>query len=332
MLRSIWTEQGIVLEDMEPEPLKDGWVRLQVQACGICGSDLHGYKDGVIRAGGMPGHEIAGTIMESNAGELPDELYAVEPWLWCGDCEFCRIGKVQHCRNSGLIGAMLPGGLGEFVDVPARHIYPSDASLNALEASLSEPFGISLRAVHIAELKMDTRVLVLGAGSLGLISGLLARDTAERVAISYRYESQKLAAEGLGLEAVPEADVVAWAQDFGPDVVIETVGGHANTMEQATASCRAGGRIVVLGLFSMQPPLDMRALIHKELKIMGSAFFGTSEHGPEFRASTKLLPRYKPELSVLQTHQFPLSRVADAFATAVDKTERPIKVTVLPGA
>jgi threonine dehydrogenase-like Zn-dependent dehydrogenase len=331
MQRSVWTEQGITLKDVEPEPLKEGWVRIKVGACGICGSDLHGYKDGVFRAGGMPGHEIAGTVMESNAAELPDELYAIEPWLWCGECEYCRIGKVQHCRNSGLVGATVPGGLGDYVDVPVRHIYPSDSSLSAQEASLTEPFGISTRAVHLADLKMDTRVLCLGAGSLGLICGMLARDYAERVAISYRYDSQRKAAEMLGLEAVPEAEVVAWSQDYGPDAVIETVGGHANTMEQATAACRAGGRIVVLGLFSMQPPLDMRALIHKELTIRGSAFFGTSEHGPEFRASSKLLPRYKFELPLLQTHQFPLSSVADAFATAVDKAERPIKVTILPG-
>ncbi len=87
---------------------------------------------------------------------------------------------------------------------------------------------------------------------------------------------------------------------------------------------------MVLGLFSENPPLDMRALIHKELKIMGSAFFGTSEHGPEFRASTKILPHFKDELKVLQTHQFPLSRVADAFEAAVSKDDRPIKVTTHP--
>jgi threonine dehydrogenase-like Zn-dependent dehydrogenase len=75
----------------------------------------------------------------------------------------------------------------------------------------------------------------------------------------------------------------------------------------------------------------MRALIHKELKIMGSAFFGTSEHGPEFRASTKILPHFKNELKVLQTHQFPLSRVADAFEAVVSKDDRPIKVTIIPG-
>jgi threonine dehydrogenase-like Zn-dependent dehydrogenase len=332
MLQSVWTEQGIVLEDVEPPALQDGWVRLKVHACGICGSDLHGYKDGKIRAGGRPGHELAGTIMASTVEGLADELYAVEPWLWCGECEFCRIGKVQHCRNAKLVGATVAGGLGDFIDVPAMHLYPSDASLTAIEASMTEPFGICTRAVGLADLKMDTRVLILGAGSLGLISGMLSRGTAERVAISYRYASQAEAARKLGLEAVPEDEVVAWAQDYGPDAVIETVGGHANTMEQATAACRNDGRIVVLGLFSENPPLDMRALIHKELKIMGSAFFGTSEHGPEFRASTRILPHFRDDLKTLQTHQFPLSRVADAFESAVSKDDRPIKVTILPGA
>jgi threonine dehydrogenase-like Zn-dependent dehydrogenase len=330
VLQSLWTEEGIVLKDVEPPPLQPGWLRLKIHACGICGSDLHGYKDGKIRAGGKPGHEMAGTIMESTV-DLPDELYAVEPWLWCGECEFCRIGKVQLCRKAGLIGATVPGGLGDFIDVPAMHVYASDPSLTPIEASLTEPFGICTRAVHLADLRMDTRVLMLGAGSLGLICGMLARDTAERVAISYRYESQAEAATKLGLEAVPEEKVVEWAQDYGPDAIIETVGGHANTMEQATAACRPDGRIVVLGLFSENPPLDMRALIHKELKIMGSAFFGTSEHGPEFRASTKILPHFKSELKVLQTHQFPLSRVADAFKAAVSKDDRPIKVTIIPG-
>ncbi len=203
MLQSLWTEQGIVLKDVEPPALQDGWVRLKIHACGICGSDLHGYKDGKIRAGGKPGHEMSGTIMESTV-DLPDELYAVEPWLWCGECEFCRIGKVQLCRKAGLVGASVPGGLADFIDVPAMHVYPSDPSLTPIEASLTEPFGICTRAVHLADLKMDTRVLILGAGSLGLISGLLARDTAERVAISYRYPSQAAAAAKLGLEAVPE--------------------------------------------------------------------------------------------------------------------------------
>jgi threonine dehydrogenase-like Zn-dependent dehydrogenase len=330
VLQSVWTEQGIALQDVEPPPLQPGWIRLKVGACGICGSDLHGLRGGSVFVGRKPGHELAGTVMESTVS-LPDALYAVEPWLWCGECEFCRAGKVQLCNNATLLGGAAPGGLADFIDVPAMHVYPSDSSLTAQEASLTEPFGICIHAVHLAGVKMDTRVLILGAGSLGLISGLLARDTAERVALSYRYASQAEAAKKLGIEAVPESEVVEWARDFGPDVVIETVGAHANTMEQAIEAIRPGGRIVVVGMFPAPQALNLRTLILKEIKIKGSAFFGMGDHGPEFRASTQTLPRYKDELKVLQTHQFPLSRVVDAFQAAISKDERPIKVTILPG-
>jgi len=81
MLQSLWTESGITLREVEPGPLQPGYARLKVAACGICGSDLHGYKEGRFRAGGTPGHELVGTIMASSSS-LADVVYAVEPWLW----------------------------------------------------------------------------------------------------------------------------------------------------------------------------------------------------------------------------------------------------------
>jgi threonine dehydrogenase-like Zn-dependent dehydrogenase len=333
MLQSVWTEAGIVLRDVEPAELQPGWVRLKVRACGICGSDLHSLKShGPMRTGGTPGHELVATLLDSNAGTLfPDAVYAVEPWLACRRCDYCLRGRSEHCRNASLLGATRPGGMAEFIDVPEGNIHPVSSALSDVEASITEPFAVCTRAIHLAELKLDTRVLVLGAGSLGLISGVLARDFCESVAISVRYPHQEEAALSLGLEPTSEHDVVDFAKEFEPDVVIETVGGVANTIEQAVACCKPGGRIVVLGLFSRNPELDMRALVHKELRITGSKVFGMSEHGPEFRASTKILPRYTEELKTLQTHQFPLSRVADAFSTAIDKQARAIKITVVPG-
>jgi L-iditol 2-dehydrogenase len=336
MIRSQWQEDGnIHLIDVEPGPLPEGWARLKVRACGICGSDLHrlkGHAFGpptIVRS--TPGHELVGTIMGASSA-LPDVVYAVEPRISCGACEFCMEGRKTLCRQGRLIGtAALEGGLAEFIDVPEKQLYPVDASLSDLEASLAEPFSICVRALNMADLRRDTRVLVLGAGSLGLITGLLARDTAERVAVSVRYPHQAEAAKALGLETVSEADVVEFAREFDADVVIETVGGTANTMEQATAAARPGGRIIVIGLFSIQPPLDMGALIRKELEIRGSAFQGMSDHGSEFRAATQLLPRYHSELKTLQTHQFPLGEVAGAFACALDKNAHAIKITVLPG-
>jgi (R,R)-butanediol dehydrogenase / meso-butanediol dehydrogenase / diacetyl reductase len=332
VLQSVWTDEGIRLRDVEPPALAAGWVRLKVEACGICGSDLHRYRSP--RPGAAPttpGHELSGTVIQTDA-PIPDELYVVEPWLTCRVCDYCLSGNSQNCRRGTLVGVHVAGGLSEFIDVPVTSLHRSDASFSPLEASLTEPFAVCTRSIHLAHLKLDSRVLVLGGGSLGLISGLLARDTAVRVAVSARYPAQKDAARSLGLEPVAEEDVTALAKDFEPDVVIETVGGSANTIEQAIQACRPGGRIVVLGLFSTMPPFDARALVQKELLITGSRVFGQGEHGPEFEAATRMLPRYRRELAVLQTHQFPLARIAEAFAVSADKNSESIKVTVLPGA
>jgi len=195
---------------------------------------------------------------------------------------------------------------------------------------MNEPFGICTRTIHLAELKMDSRVLVLGAGTLGLICGTLARDYAGKVAVTARYPHQADAARKLGIEPVGEADAEEFAKDFEPDVVIESVGGHANTIDQAMRAVRPGGRIVVQGLFSHQPPFDARLLIMKEIRLVGSKFFGMSEHGPVFRAASRLLPRYRDEIHIMQTHLFPLSNIQGAFGAAMDKSAHAIKITVMP--
>lgn len=329
MLQSQWTENDLVLRQVEPGSLPQGWVRLSVAACGICGSDLHRYRGPKV-GGTIPGHELAGTVLQAQT-PMPDTLYAVEPWVSCGACDYCRSGRLQHCRNGRLVGAQIAGGLAEFIDVPASNVHPVAPGVSPLEASFTEPFAVCVRAVHLARLQLDSRVLILGGGTLGLVTGLLARDRCAQVAVTCRYPAQAEAARALGLQAVEEGDAGHWAADAEPDVVVETVGGHADTINQAIALSRPGGRIVVLGLFQEQLPFDARGLVIKELSITGSKVMGVSEHGPEFRAAGQQLVRFQRELAVMQTHQFPLTQVTEAFATAFDKRTGAIKVTVVPG-
>ena len=331
MLQSIWTDTGIGLRDVELGPLLPGHVRMRVAACGICGSDLHRYRDTASQLGREvpPGHEFVGTIADAgNATDLPDELYGVDPWVACGRCDYCLRGMSNSCRSGAILGVHLTGGLAEFVDVPARNLHAQDPSLSPVEASLNEPFAVCARTIHLAGLKLDSRVLIIGGGTLGLICGAIARDFAGRVAITTRYAHQTEAAHKLGIEPVPEAEIQAFARDYEPDVVIESVGGTASTIEMAMSAARTGGKIVVQGLFSKPSTIDANLLIFKELTMTGSKIYGQSLHGPEFAAATRILPRHRDTIRALQTHQFPLSRVEDAFAVANDKAQQPIKVTI----
>jgi threonine dehydrogenase-like Zn-dependent dehydrogenase len=332
MLQSQWTETGIGLHEVEPGPLKPHHVRLRVAACGICGSDLHRYRDTGSNALGRevtPGHEFVGTIIDSGGASLPDALYGVDPWVACGSCDYCLRGLSEACRSGLLIGVHIPGAFGEFIDVPVRNIHAQDPSLSALEASLNEPFAVCVRTIHLARLKLDSRVLIIGGGTLGLICGALARDTAGRVAMTYRYPHQLEAARQIGIEPVAEGDIDAFARGFEPDVVIESVGGSANTVEQAMNAARTGGLIIIQGLFSKPSSINASLFVFKELRMTGSKIYGQSYHGPEFGVATSVLPRHRDTIRVLQTHQFPLSRLPEAFVAANDKSQRPIKVTVL---
>jgi threonine dehydrogenase-like Zn-dependent dehydrogenase len=330
MLQSQWTDSGIGLREVELGPLQPGNVRMRVAACGICGSDLHRYRDTGSNLGreAAPGHEFVGTIVDASAAGLPDVLYGVDPWIACGHCDYCLRGLSESCRSGAIIGVHTTGGLAEYVDVPVRNVHAQDTSLSPLEAALNEPFAVCTRTIHLAELKLDSRVLIIGGGTLGLICGTIARDFAGRVAITTRYPHQTEAAQKIGIEPVAEGDIDAFAADYEPDVVIESVGGTASTIEMAMHAARTGGRIIVQGLFSRPATIDPNLFIFKELHMMGSKIYGQNAHGPEFATATHILPRHRDTIRVLQTHSFPLSRVEEAFATANDKSQHPIKVTV----
>ena len=329
MKQAHWQEDGVALVDVAPPPLPAGWVRLRVAACGICGSDLHMLRQHFARVPGVgPGHEMVGHPLDGPAG-LEDRLYAVEPRTWCGECEFCTVGSRHLCTRGTLLGVTAPGGLAEFVDVPLASLH-AVGDLEPLVASLAEPLAVCVRAIHLAEIQTGSRVLVLGAGTIGLLSGLLARDRAESVAISARHSHQRAAAKQLGLTPLAEDEVAAWALEHGPDVVIETVGGRADTVDQAVLLCRPGGRIVVVGVFGGARQVNLLLLMAKELVVVGSNTYGTDRRGAEFASAVRLLPRYASELRPLQTHQLPLDQISQAFTTADDKKSGAIKVTLLP--
>jgi threonine dehydrogenase-like Zn-dependent dehydrogenase len=331
MRRAVWTAEGLEVVEREPGPLAPGWVRLRVEACGICGSDLHFWHGHLRRPlGTSPGHELAGTVVDGPAG-LADVRYAVSPNLACGACEFCRSARSNLCNEGGPgLGLGRDGGLAELVDAPLANLAPVPDGVDGVTASLTEPLAVTVRGVGLAGVGPDSTVLVLGAGTIGLCAALVARDRASTVAIAARHPHQRAAAEAIGVTVLAEDEAVAWGKEHRPDVVIESVGGVADTLGDAIRVVRRGGRIVLLGTFSERKAVDLQRLMMKEVALLGSFCYGGGDREPEFATAARLTGRWREELAALTTHRFGLDEVATAFGTAGDKASGAIKVTLVP--
>ncbi len=258
----------------EPEPeLGAGDVLVRVEAAGICGSDMHAFHGADARR--VPplvlGHEVAG-IVES--GALAGTRVVVNPLITCGTCDVCLDGRTNLCAQRQLIGMNRPGAFAERLAIPERNLVVLPAGMDPVVASLTEPAAVALHAVRLAARSAprplaEGRALVLGAGAIGLLSGLmlaqagvhevavgdpnpLRRDNARRAGVLRAYDP---------LEAAPPAARY--------DVVIDAVGSAA-TRDAALTAVKAGGTVVHVGLHDSSGSLDVRRMTLEEITFVGT--------------------------------------------------------------
>ncbi len=328
-----------VREVPRPDPAP-GEVVVRVRACGICGSDLHWYGGGAPAPRVCPGHEIAGEVAACGAGVAgvrAGDRVAIEPLLTCGTCRYCRAGQRQLCVRLRIAGMHRPGGLAEFVAVPAETLFAVPDALDWPQAALAEPTAVAVHAVRLAAVSAGQRVLVLGAGSIGLLALIAARAAgAAEVWITARHPHQAALASRFGAARVFAADadgsaaLGAASGEADIDVVLETVGGTAATLTDAVRCVRPGGTVVVLGVFTAAPTLPATLLLVKEVRLVGAMTYDRTEAEPDFACALRLLVEERERLAPLITHRVPLDRAADAFATAADKRAGAVKVCVIP--
>lgn len=323
-----------------PEP-GPGEVRVRVEACGICGSDLHLYEQGFFPADATPGHEPAGVIDAIGPGAASPARgtrVAIEPIRGCGTCPLCLGGRYAICRASRLAGVHLPGGLAEYLVVPAENVYPVPRDLDPRIAALAEPMAVVVHALHRVAFQPRQRVLVLGAGSVGLLAAAAARRLgATDVWISARHPHQAERARLVGAtrvlaekDATPEA-LDGAGREAPIDVVVETVGGRADTLRAAAAAARPGGSVSVVGVFFGQLALDPMPLLLKELTLAWSYCYGEDPaHGADFAEAVDIVAAARDALAPLVTHTVPLAEVDRAFALAADRRAGAVKVSVVP--
>src|ERR1035441_3210529 len=167
------------LADMPIEDPGPGEVQVRIEAVGICGSDLHAYSEGAV--GSTPnvypmvlGHEPAGRIVKTGAGVTglaANDRGALEPALYCYHCEFCLSGRHTVCANLRFpTSPPLPGFFREFVNLPVTNFLPIPNGMSFGEATLAEPLAVVLHSLHLASIRPDATVAVIGAGPIGLLT------------------------------------------------------------------------------------------------------------------------------------------------------------------
>jgi threonine dehydrogenase-like Zn-dependent dehydrogenase len=319
-----------------PEPGL-GEVRVRVRACGLCGSDRHLYALGAYGANVVPGHEIAGVVDalgEGVEGWSTGDAVVVEPLQSCGRCEPCRRGLEAICIEGSIFGVQRDGGFAEHLVVPARRLFRVPGDLAWPVAALAEPAAVAIHGLRRVGMQSGARVLVLGAGPLGLMSLVAAqRLGAERVWISARHEAQAQAASRLGAERVldeNEADLGMAPAGERPDIVVETVGGAADTLQVASRAVAPGGGISVLGLFLFDVTLPGYPLFAKEVTVAWSNCYARGQERADFDDAARLVDEERERLSLFTTHSVPLDEVARAYALTDERPAGFVKATVCP--
>lgn len=258
-----------------------GEVLIKVKAAGICAGDLYFYagKNPYARYPQVCGHEIAGVVAELGQGTEgfePGDPVVVEPYLGCGNCYACRIGKPNCCAKLEIIGVHRAGGYAEYLVAPSVKVHKFPEKLNFTLASFVEPIGIGLQACKRAQLHEHESVLVVGCGPIGLSIIEVARAHGAEVTATDIVQSRLDAAEKVGAK-VFRADerlrqtMLDETNGEGPPVIIEATG-NPQAIEQAVDLVASGGRIVVVGLVKEGMGVNLPGLnfTRKEMTILGS--------------------------------------------------------------
>jgi 2-desacetyl-2-hydroxyethyl bacteriochlorophyllide A dehydrogenase len=266
----------VSVENVEEPTPGPGDVIVEVDSCGVCGTDLHivagEYPAATLPL--IPGHEIAGTIVAAGsqvAQPVEGSFVVVDPVVACGHCSDCRAGQSNLCRNWQGYGVTLPGGFAQYVCIRAVDAEPVPASVPHRWATLVEPLSCVLHAMdRMGPVRPGDSVLVIGAGPTGLMISQLLSTAGASVDVVERVEDRKLRALKFGARRVG-ADVAELHQPEGWHVVIEATG-SVGGFEAGLTAVRRAGRFHVFGASAPDAraavsPYDIFA---RELTISGS--------------------------------------------------------------
>jgi (R,R)-butanediol dehydrogenase/meso-butanediol dehydrogenase/diacetyl reductase len=343
--------RGDIRIDDVPEPaVRPGTVKVEVEWCGICGTDLHEYLEGPIFAppADTPhpltgetvpitlGHEFAGVVAELGEGvsdlRVGDRV-VVEPYLVCGRCDACVQGRYNVCGSLGFVGLSgLGGGFSQYVVAERRWIHPL-GELGTDVGALVEPLAVAHHAVRLAGARPEHTAVVFGAGPIGLVTtaALRAVGVDEVIVVEPAdVRKQKATVAGAGHVLDPRgtdvvAEVMERTKGRGADVTFECAGVDA-VLRSAIQSTRVGGTCVNVAIWGHEASVSMNDLVFREVNLLGSLAYADDHPATiEMIASGKVDP-----------HQFITGRIGlddiveRGFEELISNKEENVKILVRP--
>jgi 2-desacetyl-2-hydroxyethyl bacteriochlorophyllide A dehydrogenase len=332
----------IQIADLRMPDIGPDDVLIRSRAVGICGSDIELYQgtrpEGFYRYPVIPGHEWAGEI--AKVGEhvhtfTPGQKVVAEGFLFCGACQNCLDGQTNLCEAGyDEIGFTRPGGLAEYVVVPARQVHALSEYTSLEEAALLEPAAVVAHAFLRAKPSLASSVAVIGDGTIGLLAVQFARLFKPQTLILLGSRPERLAlAQRLGAthtintqESDPLPLIETISRGRGIDYVFEG-GSRPQGVETALSIVRRGGIVLLEGIAGAEARLSLESdlFVLKHLAVLG--VFGANSAAWTY--AVQMFSAGSLNLAPLITHRFALTNYRDAFDTVLDRQKKAIKVLLV---
>lgn len=328
--------------DLPAPPMVPNEVMVRIKACGICGSDVHGYDGSSGRR--IPpivmGHEAAGIVAATGSdvtGFASGDRVTFDSTVYCGQCEYCARGEVNLCDNRQVVGVSCPdyrraGAFAEYVVVPSHILYHLPDTLSFTSAAMLEAVSVALHAVRISAVKGVETALVIGAGMIGLLTLQAAKAAGcSRVLAADVDQTRLKLAKQVGADEVLHlsgpslaAQVMRLTNDRGVDLTLEAVGRN-ETVAAAIDCTRKGGTVTLIGNIASEVTLPLQKVVTRQLRLQGSC-----ASAGEYPQAIELVANGKIQVEPLITAIAPLEEGPRWFERLHSREPNLMKVILTP--
>ena len=322
----------VVDEIPVPAP-RQGEAVVKVKAVGICGTDLHIFKEGRadVELPRVMGHELSGVV--TALGEGTDNLavgdrVVLDPVMACGSCRICRAGHGNVCADVKCFGVQMDGGFQDEIVVPSANLYRYPESYSFVQAALAEPFSVAANILSRVSVKVRDFVVIMGAGTIGLSLVQGAKAAGAAVLVSDIEESKLEKAKAMGADYTVNSrkedltELVKKHTEIGADVVIDAVG-TVKLTEQSIELAAPCGRIAGISFDARPAQIPAAAITKKELSLMGSRM-----NAHRFPDVIQWMRDGALDLDVMISKVYPVEEIQKAFEDTLADSSNTIKTII----